>query len=123
METYSDQAILGLLDGLKSSGGDLDQALIKVTGGDLQQFETNWRAWFKTRRFETRDGVTKPAIVFGTNRAAVDDDDPERPDGEAGRYARLGDLLFRRGHRAAAAIEYERSLKRAGVVIRGSFID
>ena len=27
------------------------------------------------RPFETRDGVTKPAIAFGTNRAAVDDDD------------------------------------------------
>ena len=119
LETYTERAILGLLDGLKSSGGDLDQALIKVTGGNLAQFEANWRVWLKKRRFETRDGVTKPAIAFGTNRAAVDDDDPERPDGEAGRYARLGDLLFRRGHRAAAAIEYERSLKRAGVGYSG----
>ena len=119
LEKYSDRAILGLLDGLKQSGGDLDQALINVTGGNLEQFEANWRVWLKTRRFETRDGVTKPAIAFGTNRAAVDDDDPERPDGEAGRYARLGDLLFRRGHRAAAAVEYERSLKRAGVGYSG----
>ena len=115
LEKYSERAILDLLEGLKASGGNLDQAFIKVTGGNLAEFEARWRVWLKKRRFETRDGVTKPAIAFGTNRAAVDDDDPERPDGEAGRYARLGDLLYRRGHRGAAAIEYERSLKRAGV--------
>ena len=67
------------------------------------------------RPFETRDGVTKPAIAFGTNRAAVDDDDPDRPDGEAGRYARLSATSYTvEGIAAAAAIEYERSLKRAG---------
>lgn len=114
LEMHSDKAILGLLDGLKTSGGNLDRAFRAVTGADLKTFESRWSAWLKKRPFETRDGVTKPAIAFGTNRAAVDDDDPDRPDGEAGRYARLGDLLYRRGHRAAAAIEYERSLKRAG---------
>ncbi len=114
IERHGAGAILGLLDGLRQAGGDLDSAFKVVTGGNLAAFERSWRKWVKTRRFETRDGVKKRAISFGKNRAAADDDDPERPDGEAGRYARLGDLLYRRGHRAAAAIEYERSVARAG---------
>jgi tetratricopeptide (TPR) repeat protein len=114
LERHGASAILGLLDGLKRSKGRLDPAFEAVTGGNLAAFEASWRVWLKTRRFETRDGAKKPAIAFGKNRAAVDDDDPARPDGEAGRFARLGDLLYRRGHRAAAAIEYERSVDRAG---------
>lgn len=114
LETYGEESILGLLEGLRGFAGNLDSAFRKVTGGNLAAFEAKWRQWLSKRRFETRDGVSKAAVTFGTNRPTADDDDPERPDGEAGRYARLGDMLYRRGHRAAAAIEYERSVTRAG---------
>jgi tetratricopeptide (TPR) repeat protein len=114
IETYGAGSILKLLDGLRTSGGNVDAAFQAVTGGSLAVFEKRWSLWLKKRPFETRDGARAPALHFGVNRAAADDDDPERPDGEAGRYARLGDLLYRRGHKQAAAVEYRRSIKRAG---------
>jgi tetratricopeptide (TPR) repeat protein len=114
LEKYGEKSILLLLDGLRDSGGDLDFAFRQVSGAGLASFERSWAIWLKGRRFETRDGLRVQALTFGKNRAASDDDDPARPEGEAGRFARLGDLLFRRGHRQAAAIEYARSVKRAG---------
>jgi Tfp pilus assembly protein PilF len=111
---YGDTAVLGLLDGMRRHQGSEDAAFRAVTGGDRNAFEVRWKRWVRTRKFERHDGARAPALAFGRNRAAADDNDPERPEGEAGRRARLGDLLYRRGHHRAAAIEYARSVTKAG---------
>ena len=48
LRCYSDKAILGLLDELKASGGNLDRAFRAVTGADLKTFESRWSAWLKS---------------------------------------------------------------------------
>ena len=114
LEQKGDGVVIGLLDGIREGGGRLDPAFRKLFNSNLQGFETSWAQWLKKRPMETVTGARKTALEFGSNRSSADDADPSRPDGPAGRRARLGDMLYRRGHHEAAAIEYQRAVDKAG---------
>ena len=119
LQVESKGVIVRLLDALKNRSGDVDLAFKDVIGVALIGFEKKWRKWLRSRKFERHDGAPAQLLAFGSNRAAADDNDPSRPEGEAGRRARLGDLLYLRGHHGAAAIEYGRSVKKSGFGFAG----
>ncbi|HBU49578.1 MAG TPA: hypothetical protein DEB46_14835 [Myxococcales bacterium] len=114
LEKKGDGVVIGLLDSIREGRGQLDPAFKNLFQTDLQGFERSWAKWLKKRPMETVSGARKLALEFGENRSSADDMDPSRPDGPAGRRARLGDMLYRRGHHEAAAIEYQRAVDKAG---------
>lgn len=114
LEKNGTDVVIGLMDGLRHSHGQIDPAFERVFGQNLKRFEKNWATWLRKRPMETVSGARRSVLEFGKNRSSADDNDPSRPDGAAGRRSRLGDMLYRRGHHQAAGIEYQRAVDIAG---------
>ncbi|MBT7449592.1 MAG: hypothetical protein HN793_02085, partial [Rhodospirillaceae bacterium] len=72
---HGEESVLELVDAMRRHGGSEQAAFRTVTGKDRDGFEADWKAWVRTRKFERHDGARAPAIAFGRNRAARDDND------------------------------------------------
>lgn len=102
---------------MTAQGMPLEKALRKVFGVGLLGIEKQWRRYLRGRKFKLVPGATPKKIRLANSEAEALQERPleEIKDKEAHDFSRLGELLQLRGHHAAAAVEYEKALAKAGV--------
>lgn len=109
--------LTSILDGIKN-GKAAEDAVSSVTGIPFVEFEKNWLQDLKQRGFRRIHGIQVLPTRLKESSTVTDDvesiADIEVKD--ARKYAILGDLLRREGLHSAAIIEYEKALKKAGVI-------
>jgi tetratricopeptide (TPR) repeat protein len=120
-----DEAIADLIAAVHELDGDLDGALARTRGVDLQGFEERVRLHVEqaelyripgVRSFEALDELPFEFAPEGGPSEAGDEDEVRRSieDRQARDWTLLGDRLKGRGHHEAAVIEYEKALERLG---------
>lgn len=104
-----------LLDQLHR-GEDEPRAIGELTGSSLEDLFARWKTWLRERKLRAYPGLVPPALEFASaardeKTNAHDDFDAslQIKEGQARRFARLGELLRRQAHPAAAAVEFERA--------------
>lgn len=108
-------------------GLEMDEALTRAVGVDLDGLQKEWRAWLKRRPFKLVPGAEPRTLTFVKDARGAGQSDDEVEDeaalseashkGKEGRrFVRLGNLLRERRRLKAAALEYERAATIVGVV-------
>ena len=103
-----------------AAGQSMDDALQESAGMDLNRLQVEWKRYLKKRTFKRSAHTTIKTKKFVRNARqrvrSADEDNDEATLAEVGnkkgkKFARLGNLLRRRGHLGAANIEYEKALQ------------
>lgn len=111
-----------LIEAMRDGASDRD-AVAKALGVPFDRFEADWRRSLETRPMP-KVAPALEKLVFKDEKAVVDQKEREKawdrgelgtiPDNDARRHAHLGELFRARDKLAAAAVEYEKAIARAG---------
>lgn len=97
-------------------GEDARKAVALALGTSWPEFEKSWKAFMVAQKYKMFPGLEPMARKFRKSTAIASrrgpSEDEEAPGLEAAsRYLRLGNMLLRRSHGKAAAMEYEKGAK------------
>ena len=100
------------------TGLSMDAALKASVGKDLSAMQNAWRRYLKQRPFRRVPGAQPKRLIFVKGdssglRTEEEEDERAMEDAEnvkTRKWVRLGNLLRRRGHKEAAAVEYEKAV-------------
>ncbi len=113
VERTGEGALPKLLEAIREAppGGDTGEAIAKVSGVSLAEWEKRWRAWLASKPRPVPQEL-KPSGGHGRTR-------------ELARRSRLGALLLERGHHQQAKIELERAheLLPSDATVRCKYVD
>lgn len=112
-EHKGNEGLAVLLDAV-AAGHDAEAALAEAWGSDFDSFIATWKRVTAERTADAADGELR-GVVFTDEGQTPTEDDPLADvfsalgGGQARQHARLGSLLQARGHRDAAATQYEKA--------------
>lgn len=112
-----------LIEGLRD-GLDMDRALTKAIGADLEGLQRNWKKYLAKRAFKIVPGAVPKRLTFvkgaRSGGSGVEEQEDEAALDEARsklarQNVRLGNLLREKRRLKAASVEYEKATKQIGV--------
>jgi tetratricopeptide (TPR) repeat protein len=100
-------------------GTDARTAVAQAAGGSWAEFEKSWRTFIAAQKYKTFPGMEpvprkfRKSTAIASKRGPSEDEEVLALDAPS-RYLRLGNMMLRRNHPKAAAVEYEKGSKLAG---------